>query len=236
MTSESNFCGRSRSGEQSSVPTYRHFGSVSRCGEDHHPIVPSSPAGFLARAGLQRLHSKSFPVLALSVIVAAQVAAQQVEDSQVKAAYLYNFAKFVEWPAARFQHPDDPVVICILGDERTTDVLEHSIPGRKANGRSIQAVRPRTGVDLASCHILFIGFSDKRRVTEALRQMRGLSVLTVGQNSDFMELGGMINLAPRDGTIELEINPEKSNLVGLKISSRLLIVARIVSAKGAQGG
>jgi len=157
--------------------------------------------------------------------------AQTVEESRVKAAYLYNFAKFVDWPSGTFRNPNDPAVICVVGDERTSDVLESAVIGKKANGRPVEARAPHSPVEFKSCQVLFIGFSDKERIAQSLNGLRRSSVLTVGQSEQFISLGGMINLAQHHATIELEIDPGASNAVGLKISSRLLVVARLVKGR-----
>jgi hypothetical protein len=165
-----------------------------------------------------------------------RASAQSVEESRVKAAYLYNFAKFVEWPPEVFRNPEAPAVICVVGDERTSDVLEPAVSGKKANGRPVEARRPHSSAEFKSCHVLFIGFSDKERIAQLLNQLQRSSVLTVGQSEQFIPLGGMINLAFKDTTIELEIDPEASTAVGLKISSRLLVVAQLVKGRRRTGG
>ncbi len=154
----------------------------------------------------------------------------------MKAAYLYNFAKFVEWPAETFRAPDDPAVICVTGDEHTSDFLKQAVSGKKVNGRSVDVRLPYSPAEFRLCHILFIGFSDRRHIANALDQLRGASVLTVGQSDQFIRLGGMINLTTANATIELEIAPEASIAAGLKISSRLLVVARVVKAGTGSGG
>ena len=158
-----------------------------------------------------------------------QVRAQSAEVNQVKAAYLYNFAKFVEWPPDAYQSADDPAVICAVGDDRTGEVLQQAVSGKKANGRRVEARYPRTSRDMRSCHVLFIGFSEKSRVSDVLHYLENSHVLTVGQTEHFIPLGGMINLAQNNGRIELEIDPETAEAAGLKISSRLLVVSHITS-------
>ncbi len=176
-----------------------------------------------------------FMVLAVWVELSAQISAQTVEDSRVKAAYLYNFAKFVEWPSGAFRNPDDPAVICVVGDEHTSDVLDSALNGKKAGGRLVEARRPHSPGEIRSCHVVFIGFPDKQRIEQMLNQVRGVSVLTVGQSNQFLALGGMINLAQKDSRIELEIDPDASSAVGLKISSRLLVVSHLIRARGPIG-
>lgn len=175
-------------------------------------------------------------VLVVCLELPGRATAQTIEASRVKAAYLYNFAKFVEWPSGAFANPGDPAVICITGDDRTAEVLEGAVSGKKANGRPVEARTPRSSAEFKSCHVLFIGFSNKSRVVEMLNQLRGSSTLTVGQSDQFISLGGMINLALKNGAIELEIAPGASNAAGLKISSRLLVVSRLVKTTDRPGG
>jgi hypothetical protein len=162
------------------------------------------------------------------------VHAQVVEENQVKAAYLYNFAKFVEWPPAAFPNPDDPVQICAIGDDAAIDVLQAAVSGKKANGRRVLSRRLSSIADLGICHILFVGFRDKNNIAAILRRTEA-NVLTVGQSDRFIPLGGMINLADKDGAIELEVAPAVAENAGLKISSRLLVVARVVTADARKG-
>jgi hypothetical protein len=161
--------------------------------------------------------------------------AQVVEENQVKAAYLYNFAKFVEWPPAAFPNPDDPVQICAIGDDAAIDVLQAAVSGKKANGRLVLSRRLSSIADLGTCHILFVGFRDKNNIVTILRKAGSTTVLTVGQSDRFIPLGGMINLASKDGAIELEVAPAVAEDAGLKISSRLLVVARVVTADARKG-
>ena len=206
--------------------------SVGHC----HKAVESISPRFGKIALLRRAFSIDLLILSVGLCFAAQTSAQAVEESQVKAAYLYNFAKFVEWPSGVFRNPDDPAVICVVGDQRTSDVLESAVSGKKANGRPVEARRPQSPAEFKSCQVLFIGFPDKERIAQLLDALHRSSVLTVGQSDQFIPLGGMINLAIKRTTIELEIDAEASDAVGLKISSRLLVVARLVKAPGQTGG
>ena len=169
------------------------------------------------------------------VELSVQISAQTVEDSRVKAAYLYNFAKFVEWPSGGFRSSDGRTVICVVGDERTSEVMDLEVNGKKADGRMIETRRPLSRGELKLCNVLFIGFSDKEHIGQMLNELQGASTLTVGQSNQFIGLGGMINLAQKDARIELEIDPDASSAAGLKISSRLLVVGRIVRVRGSIG-
>jgi hypothetical protein len=169
-------------------------------------------------------------------IFAAQIQGQTVEDTEVKAAYLYNFAKFVEWPAGAFSTPTTPLAICVIGDEHMSEVLERIVFGKKLSGRPLEIRRPQSQKDFKFCHIMFVGFMDKEHTVEILAALRGSTALTVGQNHQFLPLGGMINLTLDHSTIRLEIDPQASQAAGLKISSRLLAVARTVNSGHAGGG
>ncbi len=214
--------------------THRHIECDSNGRHGHKSARPVSRSH--RKTGIKRLFAMAVLLVFICFEFAAQASTQSVEESRVKAAYLYNFAKFVEWPPGVFHNPDDPAVICVVGDERTSDVLEPAIAGKKANGRPVEARRPHSSVELKSCQVLFIGFSDKERIAQLLKEVQQLSVLTVGQSDHFIPLGGMINLAFKDTTIALEIDPEPSTAVGLKISSRLLVVAQLVKGRRQTGG
>jgi YfiR/HmsC-like len=179
----------------------------------------------------------AFTVLIFCVCLGARQAwTQMVEESQVKAAYLYNFVKFVEWPPGVFRDPAGPAVICVVGDPHMSNLLEQAVSSKKANGRPVETRRPHLSAEFKSCQIVFIAFSDKDRIAEILDRLRGASVLTVGQSNEFIPLGGMINMAIQNSRITLEIDPEASTAVGLKISSRLLVVARLVAGSHGTGG
>jgi hypothetical protein len=214
---------------------HRHLECDSSSGRRCANTARVSP-DFRKIASLKRTFAIGVLIHGLCFAFSVPTPAQTVEESRVKAAYLYNFAKFVEWPSGAFRTPDDPAVICIVGDDRTSDVLEPAISGKKANGRRVEARRPHSSAEFKSCHVLFIAFSDRERIAQLLNGLQGSSVLTVGQSGQFIPLGGMINLALNHATIELEIDPEASNAAGLKISSRLLVVARLVKVQPQAGG
>jgi hypothetical protein len=172
-----------------------------------------------------------FLLLGSVLMVPTQARGQAAEDRQVKAAYLYNFTKFVDWPTEAFRSADDPAILCAVGDDRTSEVLQQAVAGKKANGRRVEARYPRTAQELRSCHVLFIGFTDKGRIADILHGLRDTHVLTVGQTGQFIPMGGMINLVQNNGRIELEIDPHAANAAGLKISSRLLVISRIADGR-----
>lgn len=169
-------------------------------------------------------------VLCLLLTAAAQV--ERADEDQVKAAYLYNFVKFVDWPANRFSGANDPTIICLVGDDRLAEVLRQTVLRKAVKGRPLEARELRDDGEIKGCHILLIAFQDRTRILKALRSAQACNVLTVGQTEEFTRLGGMINLVRKENSIELEINPKAAEAEGLKISSRLLAVSRIVTGGG----
>lgn len=153
-------------------------------------------------------------------------------EDQVKAAYLYNFAKFVEWPSTSFRNANDAIVICSIGDDPIGEALQQAVLGKRANGRRVEARNIGLVRESKFCHILFIGFRDPAHIQTILHGLEDASVLTVCQTDDLAAVGGIINLVRKNESIELEINPEAAQASSLKISSRLMVVSRVVTSHG----
>lgn len=151
-------------------------------------------------------------------------------EFQVKAAFLINFPKYVDWPAEAFAETNSPIVIAVLGESRVTDELEKGITGRTINGRAIVLKHLVAGEPLDACHILFIPAAEKH-ASVILARLKDAGVLTVGESGDFLDSGGIINLARRDQKIALEVNLPAAGKAGIKISSKLLNVAQVVKGR-----
>lgn len=153
-----------------------------------------------------------------------------LQEYQVKAAFLYNFAKFIEWPAEAFKDANNFLIIGIIGRDPfgdALDVLEQkSIAGRKILIRRFASVE-----DLQRCHILFISNSEKENLPNIFKAIRKWHVLTVGEMKGFPQSGGMVNFILVDNKIQFEINVDAAQQANLRISSQLLKLARIVKAK-----
>ena len=149
----------------------------------------------------------------------------QPSEYQVKAAFLFNFAKFVEWPPQVFAEPTSPIVIGILGENPFGHELERTISGKTLKTRPFEIKEMRSLIGATNCHILFISTSEQKHFPEIFEGLRGVSVLTVGETERFVETGGMINLVKEDDKIRFQINDGAAKSVGLKISSKLLNLA-----------
>jgi hypothetical protein len=146
----------------------------------------------------------------------------QPTEYQIKAAFLFNFAKFVEWPPAAFAEATSPMVIGILGENPFGDDLERTIRGKTINNRPLVIKEFRSPAEATNCHVLFISTSEKQRLPEILKSLHGTSVLTVGETDRFTETGGMINFVAEGNKIRFQINEVAAKSAGLKISSKML--------------
>ena len=165
--------------------------------------------------------------LALALGAAGAVAAEALTEVQVKAAYVYNFVKYVEWPAGAFATAQSPVVLCVAAGDGLRGALA-AIDGKQAQGRALQLRRAVRPDEFRSCHILFVPESEERVAGELLRKAGSLPVLTVGEHDGFAAAGGVIGFVVRDDRVQFEINPDAAARADLKVSSRLLQLATIV--------
>lgn len=150
----------------------------------------------------------------------------QAEEYQVKAAFLYNFAKFVEWPTQAFATASAPLVIGVLGENPFHDTLRQVVEGKTIDGHPLRVKELRSLKEVGACHILFISTSERRQLPDILKLLKGAAVLTVGEMDGFTEAGGMINFVLVEGTkIRFQINKSAATSGGLKVSSKLLGLA-----------
>jgi hypothetical protein len=152
------------------------------------------------------------------------------EGYKVKAAFLYNFTKFVEWPANAFKDAGDPVTLCILGSDPFGDALD-SIKDKTVGGRKFAVRKSLNPESLKGCHIIFVSESERENLPAILIAVRNQHALTVGDMPGFAESGGVINLFIFENKIRFEINVDAAQRTGLTISSQLLKLARIVKEK-----
>lgn len=151
-------------------------------------------------------------------------------EYQVKAAFVYNFTKFTDWPPGAFSSPRAPIVIGILGEDPFGQTMDDLVRGETVRERPLVVKRLRAGDDLRSCHILFISQSEKERLPAVLSQLKGSPVLSVGDLAGFAEQGGMVNLLLANKTVKIEINQAAAEQAGLQISAKLLKLARLVKS------
>jgi len=191
----------------------------------------------LARLARRKLF-KLLACLAVILILRpmTMVAQQQPTEIQVKAAFLFNFVKFVEWPAESFRDNGGHLRLCVLGEERFAQELERIAAGKVINGRTLEVVRVSQRERALHCQILFIAAAQNAMVHKTLAESRSETVLTVGENADFLGQGGVIRLFLLDSRIRFEISLEAAERAGLRVSSKLLALAQSVRGAPAGGG
>ncbi|HTD66980.1 MAG TPA: YfiR family protein [Candidatus Limnocylindria bacterium] len=148
--------------------------------------------------------------------------APQPSEYQVKAAFIFNFAKFVEWPPASFADGKAPLCIGVMGENPFGSDLEHVLRDKRLNSRLLTIRECRTVEEAKTCQVLFITASEKSRLKEILDGLSETHILTVGETETFVKSGGMINFVREGNRFRFEINDKAARKAGLRIASKLL--------------
>jgi hypothetical protein len=146
-------------------------------------------------------------------------------EYEIKAAFIFNFARFIEWPSKSFSTTTAPLVIGILGQNPFHNDLQKTIGAKTVDDHRLVILELNSPSSATNCHIIFISSSEKPRLAPILQGLKGASVLTVGETDGFTENGGMINFVQEGTKIRFQINNEAATRAGLKISSKLLNLA-----------
>jgi len=154
--------------------------------------------------------------------------AVEIDEYQVKAAFLYNFAKFVHWPEHAFVNPTDPIQICVFGHNPFGASLEQTVAGKEFAGRKFVVRSIAEPPEACKCHIVFVSAAEKKRSAALVAAVQSASVLTVGEWPGFAAQGGVINFKLEDGAVHFEVNLEAARQKDLEISSKLLGVSRVI--------
>lgn len=158
----------------------------------------------------------------------ASAGAVPADEAQVRAAFLYNLARFVEWPSSAFATASTPLVACVIGADDFGAVLEAITRGRTVAGRNVVV---RRGVDpdkQIGCHVLYIPRGEQLHEQEVLAQARGATILTVAESGTFARDGGVVSLVVDRRRVRFEVNIAAAYRARLTISSRLLTLASAV--------
>lgn len=165
-------------------------------------------------------------VIALTTTICT--AGNSPSEYELKAAYIYNFAKFVEWPSDTFSSSSSPIIIGIVGDDPFGRALEDAVAGKTANDRKLEIKRFKNASELRKCHILFVCDSEERRIAAIVKEVAVWNTLTVSDIQSFAERGGIIEFINKNNKVRIEINNDNAKRNGLRISSKLLKLADIV--------
>ncbi len=149
-------------------------------------------------------------------------------EYQIKAVFLLNFARFVDWPATAFATDTAPLELGVLGDDPFGSYLDDAVRGETINRRPIIVRRFRRAADMAHCHVLFICRSEAARLEQILTSLDGRGILTVSDANGFADKGGMIGFVKHDEKVRLQINLDAAKDSNLTISAKLLRPSEIV--------
>lgn len=192
--------------------------------------LPGEPAG-----RLRRLARYILALLVLGGALAAEAAplvetaeATRAPDYEIKAAFVVKFAKFVEWPAESSAVTEKTLNVCLIGEDTTGDALKRIAERTKVDGRPVVVRTLSRAEEARSCAIVYIGSSETERLRPLLSILRKMPILTVGDAEGFAGSGGTIGFYLAEYKVHLEINPEAAAASGLKLSSQLLRLARLV--------
>jgi hypothetical protein len=190
-----------------------------------------------AHAGIfaQRRHAakacgriRRIALIALFLVAPGGGGQQAPTEYQLKAAFLFNFAKFVDWPPESFSSPRAPFAICVLGKDPFGRALDDLLPGKTIGDRAVVIVRLKDTLNARHCQMVFVSASESRNLAAIFEGLRGTNALTVGESDGFAESGGAIQFTVEENHVRFLINPEAGERAGLKLSSKLLALAKIV--------
>ena len=148
-------------------------------------------------------------------------------EYRIKAAFLYNFARFVEWPQEDAWN-ERKLVIGVLGKDPFGPILDETVRGKKTRGRPLEIKRLSHADDMASCDLVFVSSSERWRIETLLTALHGAQVLTVSETPNFLDKGGMINFVIENERVRIDLNLSTTRAAGLSVSSQLIRVAREV--------
>ena len=164
-------------------------------------------------------------VAGLLAAPAVPVRAQRPAEYQVKAAYLYGFGRFIEWPASAAVAGDGAFVLCVLGDDPFGRLLDQAAEGGSLKNQPVSVRRIERAEDSASCDTLFVSASEQPQLSRILSVLARRPVLTVGDSPDFAQRGGMIGFSVEGSRVRFTVNLGAAQNAGLMLQSELLRVA-----------
>lgn len=217
--------------------------TAERLGENTMDHMTSVVAFFVGTNESWRVSemSRKFLVFLLAVLLVSQSfpsisSARQDANAEykLKAAYLYNFLQFTEWPPSAFQRETSPLIIGVFGRDPFGRSLEQIVQGESVNGREIAIVRIEHVNDIKRCHVLFIPRTEQGQVDSILSALHNANVLTVSEVDGFTDRGGAISFFVREKKLRFEINPNVVKKADLRVSSRLLRLAKVVGSSSGE--
>jgi hypothetical protein len=189
-----------------------------------HDLTRRPPRRLLDRTRLVALTS----LLCLLASTEHRAACQPVDAAQLKAVFVVNFLRFVEWPSANVAPAPAPLVVAVLGDRTLIDSLREYASGQSVSGHAIEVKAVERPEDARGAHVLFIGSSESGNVPAIVKMAETSALLTIGDTDGYARAGVILNLYTVDQRVRIEANPAAATRTGLRLSAHLLRIARIV--------
>jgi hypothetical protein len=185
----------------------------------------------LRRSAMNRLRClAAASLLACASIAVGAEEAPRFTEAKVKAAFVFSFARYIEWPPHCFVPPETPFVIGVTSSSEFQEELKTIVKTRTLSGRTIEVREIRSPQDAASVHLLFIDRAEEKWLLSALTGLTGAGVVTVGESERFTEAGGMLTLHQRDDRLRFRVNRDAAQKTVVKLSSQLLKLAEPATA------
>jgi len=160
--------------------------------------------------------------------VQADESVSRTLENRIKSGFLFNFAKYVDWPEGTFSSPTNAILIGVLGVDPFGKVLDETVSGKRIDGRPILLRRFQDVTEIKQCHVLFISASEKYRLALIRTYLKQRAILTVGDFKGFLEAGGQIGFVTENNRVKFDINRDAVRAAGLRLDANLLRVARRV--------
>jgi len=169
-------------------------------------------------------------LLALTMVFCASTVPAQTtaKEYRIKAAFLFNFAHYVEWPPEAFKDANSPLTYCTIGDDPFDGVLDESLNAKSVGTHPLRVQHLRPPENFQGCQIVFIGANEKKRTTAILETLKQSPVLVVGESNHFIQQGGTVGFLSEENTVRFEVNLDAAQRARLNISATLLSVAKTV--------
>ena len=180
----------------------------------------------------QAVHLRT-PAITFCLLLNLPAQQPAAPEYRIKAAFLYNFTLYAEWPASAFETAESPFVLAIAGDDPFGDELDAAVKGKTVKGRVIDIRRFARAEDVTGGHLLYISNNEVKSLGDILRRFKGAPLLTVAETESFTRSGGVIRLFVEENKVLFEVNTDAAARAKLKLSSKLLSLARVVRDAGA---
>jgi len=193
-------------------------------GESTSSVTKGTCAGLFARKGAQRcLVAIGIFAYGTGLCGEDDLQAKRVQaEYKIKAACLFRFMQFIEWPKSTFADESAPLIVAVLGKDPFGDLLDDAMKNKRVGGRDVVVKRFSTSKEVEACHLVFVSSSESGTLKEALEALKPHHAATVGETEDFLKAGGIFRFFVAEGKVQFEVSKEAAKESGIEIRSQLL--------------